>query len=245
MTVRLVLLPGTLCDQRLFAPLARRLRPAVAVKVARWRDLLGHRPASWWRTGGPISLLGFSLGGIWALQQLQGRLLGSTDITIERLALVGSNADPAGHKHHQRAREQLRLLRTRGPVAVARTVKGQYFAHPPKQWQARLVIDMARRTPLTTARKQIHLAASRADSLHAFANFPGPVAVMSGVDDRLCQPSQQWRLQSVRCDALTRAWSRCGHMLPLEAPGRLAVAIQRWLALVPEPRATSTGVPPR
>ncbi|MFM8344485.1 MAG: hypothetical protein ACKOB5_08260, partial [Betaproteobacteria bacterium] len=60
MTTRLILVPGTLCDQRLFAALARRLRPAVSVQVARWRELLRAREPQWWRQGEPFSLLGFS-----------------------------------------------------------------------------------------------------------------------------------------------------------------------------------------
>jgi hypothetical protein len=49
MITRLVLLPGTLCDQRLFAAVARRLRPSVVVRVARWRELLRPREPAWWR----------------------------------------------------------------------------------------------------------------------------------------------------------------------------------------------------
>jgi pimeloyl-ACP methyl ester carboxylesterase len=243
MIKRLILLPGTLCDQRLFAALARRLRPGVAVHVARWRDLLRTQQPFWWRQGHPpINLLGYSLGGIWALQQLQARAHDGSNFGVERLALLGSNAEAAGRKHRRRSREQLRLLRRQGPVALARAAKGQYFAHRPKRWQAQLVLNMAMRTPTGVARKQIHLAANRTDSLHAFANFPGPVAIFSGTHDRLCPAQLQRRLQSARGDAQAQALTRCGHMLPLEAPGRLALAIQRWLERAPASGPIITGV---
>jgi len=241
MTTRLILVPGTLCDQRLFAALARRLRPAVSVQVARWRELLRAREPQWWRQGEPFSLLGFSLGGIWALQRLQAGLAGPTPPPVERLALVGSNADGAGRQHWRRLQEQQRLLQRSGTAALAKAAKGQYFAGRPMRWQARLVLDMARRTPPTTARKQMRLAAQRGDALQALAAFPGPVAVLSGLDDRLCTPGQQQRMQAARRDALAQAWERCGHMIPLEAPGRLALAIQRWLAQTPRPIPISTG----
>jgi pimeloyl-ACP methyl ester carboxylesterase len=245
MTTRLILVPGTLCDQRLFAALARRLRPAVSVQVARWRDLLGVREPSWWRQAAPFSLLGFSLGGIWALQRLQAGLADRTPPPVERLALVGSNADGAGRQHRRRRQEQQRLLQRRGTAGLAKAAKGHYFAGRPTRWQARLVLDMARRTPASTARKQMRLAAQRSDTLEALAAFPGPVAVLSGLHDRLCTPGQQQRMQAARCDALAQAWVRCGHMIPLEAPGRLALAIQRWLAQTPRPQPIAIGVSTR
>ena len=245
MTTRLILVPGTLCDQRLFAALARRLRPLVSVQVARWRDLLGAREPQWWRRGEPFSLLGFSLGGIWALQRLQAGLADPVPPPVERLALVGSNADGAGQQQRRRRQEQQRLLRRRGTAALARAAKGSYFAGRPARWQARLVLDMARRTTPTTARKQMLLAAQRGDTLQTLATFAGPVAVLSGLDDQLCTPVQQQRMKAARRDALAQAWDRCGHMIPLEAPGRLALAVQRWLAQTPRLTPISSGVSTR
>ena len=244
MITRLVLLPGTLCDQRLFAAVARRLRPSVVVRVARWRELLRPREPAWWRGDQPFSLVAFSLGGIWALQRLRGAGHAPAGLAMERLALLGSNAEAAGEAHIKRARAQQRLLSRQGTAAVVRSAKGRYFARRPPSWRVRLVLDMARRTPITTARKQIQLAGHRADGLHAFASFPGPVAVMSGADDRLCPSDLQRRLCHVRRDAWAQVWARCGHMIPLEAPGRLAQALRRWLAQDAAPRSLTSGVFP-
>ncbi|MFZ9433451.1 MAG: alpha/beta fold hydrolase [Burkholderiaceae bacterium] len=230
--MRLIMVPGTLCDQRLFAAVTRRLRPAVCVRVARWRELFGHSRPAWWDAQEPLNLLGFSLGGIWALQRLAQTVPSRAPLKapLARLALLGSNAEAASTPVRRRARAQRRLLQRQGPAAVARAAKSGYFARRPQPWQARLLVQMARSTPRGLARRQLALAAQRADGLEAFRHFPGPVAVFYGHEDRLCPPPLQKRLQAARQDALTKAMNRCGHMIPLEAPGRLAQAIRRWLA---------------
>ena len=174
MAPRLILIPGTMCDQRLFAAVARRLRPAVAVQVARWRDLLGPTRPAWWDGRSPTNVLGFSLGGIWALQRLglQGAVPAEAP-TIQRLALLGTNADPASPAIVRRSREQQRLLARRGTAALARTVKSRYFATRPDRWQAQLVLDMARRHPRRLARRQHDMAASPFDGLEPRTKFPG------------------------------------------------------------------------
>ena len=180
-----------------------------------------------------------------ALQRLQAGLEDPAPPPVERLALVGSNADGAGQQQRRRRQEQQRLLRRRGTAALARAAKGSYFAGRPARWQARLVLDMARRTTPTTARKQMLLAAQRGDTLQTLATFAGPVAVLSGLDDQLCTPVQQQRMKAARRDALAQAWDRCGHMIPLEAPGRLALAVQHWLAQTPRLTPISSGVSTR
>jgi pimeloyl-ACP methyl ester carboxylesterase len=232
MTTRLIVLPGTLCDHRLFAAVTRRLRPAVCVHVARWRELFGRITPAWCEGDEPLNLLGFSLGGIWALERMtQSACLAADRLPpVARLAMLGSNAEAASAPIQRRVRAQSRLLARGGTAAMARAAKAHYFARRPRPWQARLVVQMARATPRGLARRQLALAARRTDGLEAFRTFPGPVAVLYGTRDRLCPPPLQRRLQTARPDALTKAMDRCGHMIPLEAPGRLALAIRRWLA---------------
>lgn len=241
MTTRLIILPGTLCDQRLFAAVTRRLRPDVCVHVARWRELLRNPQPFWWSGPEPYNLMGFSLGGIWALQRLGAASEGSSVARAQRLALLGSNAEPATVRNTHRGRQQKRVLKRQGTAAVARAAKASYFARRPKPWQARLVVQMARSTSRGVARRQFDLASERSDGLAAFQQFEGPVAVLSGVRDRLCPPPLQQRLQQARQDAQVHAIKHCGHMIPLEAPGRLAIAIRRWLAQPAHAQASSSA----
>ena len=84
-----LLLPGTLCDGRVFAPMISHWPKDRLVQVADlhrledplvwWQELLGRLPAQ-------LDVLGFSLGGILAMQ-----LLAVAPERVRRLVLVASN----------------------------------------------------------------------------------------------------------------------------------------------------------
>lgn len=98
----LVLIPGTLCDRRLFAAQARALHGQARIwcveldgleaDVGAWAEqLLRRLPPR-------FSVAGFSLGGLLALE-----LLRRAPTRVERLALVASNAE-AGSRRAQQQR---------------------------------------------------------------------------------------------------------------------------------------------
>ena len=86
----LVMIPGTLCDSRIFARQKRALRGIADVRLVDYDDLSPKRD---WagsllaRLPPRFSVLGFSLGGLWALE-----LLRQAPQRVERIAMVASNA---------------------------------------------------------------------------------------------------------------------------------------------------------
>src|SRR5690242_628498 len=88
----LVLIPGTLCDQRVFDRQLPALRAIARVRVA---DFASMKCREQWLNalidGLPerFSVAGFSLGGIFVLE-----LLRRVPERIERVALIASNAQP-------------------------------------------------------------------------------------------------------------------------------------------------------
>ena len=124
----LLLLPGTLCDARIFRHQCRALRDLADLRAldyagldraGAWLDrLLGELPEH-------FSIAGFSLGGLWALE-----LLRRAPQRVQRLALIASNARPASGRARRRSASQWRVLQRQGPAAVARGAKPAYFHHP-------------------------------------------------------------------------------------------------------------------
>lgn len=224
----LLLLPGTLCDARVFRHQQRALRGLARVEVA---DL--HRlddPVAWasrlLRMLPPrFSVAGFSLGGLLAQE-----LLRQAPQRIERLALIASNARAGSPRGARRSAHLWRLWRAGGAQAVAGEVVPQYFPQRPRRRRlAPLVIDMARRTPAAAARAQFRWAAMRPEGLSALAAFEGPLCLVSGLRDRLCPPAWQREVLRARPQARWTALPRVGHFVPLEAAGRLNHALAGWL----------------
>lgn len=223
----LILLPGTLCDERLFARTADRLRGLARVRTVGYRQMTGP---DWCdrllqRLPPRFLLAGFSLGGLWALE-----LLRRSPQRIDGLALVASNAEAGSRASRRRSTRLWRDWRTAGAAAVARGLKPQYFhAERQRRRHARLVRDMAQSTPRRAARAQFDWAARRPCGLPVLAASQAPLLLVSGATDRLCPRRLQRRIVQARPDAQWVELPRCGHLVPLEAPAALGRALGHWL----------------
>lgn len=224
----LVLLPGTLCDARIFAHQRRVLRDVATVHALDYRQLreLADWPARLLQQLPPrFSVAGFSLGGLWALE-----LMRQAPERIERIALIASNARAAGAAARRKSDRLWRLWQRSGPEAVARRVKPAYFHHPGARRQHGPVVrDMACQTRREAARAEFEWAARRPEGLSVLAGFGGPVMLVSGAHDRLCPPAWQREMLQAQPAARWLELPRVGHFVPMEAPARLSAALRQWI----------------
>ncbi|MCE2667601.1 MAG: alpha/beta hydrolase [Limnohabitans sp.] len=123
----LVMIPGTLCDERIFAQQAKYLRRHCNVILINYKDLrslkdwpkqlLSKLPLN-------FSVLGFSLGGIWALE-----LLRQEPRRINRIALIASNAEAASKVSNLRSQKMWANWKVNGPKSVVDEASKKYFHH--------------------------------------------------------------------------------------------------------------------
>ena len=146
----LVLIPGTLCDARLFEHQVRRLRTRARIVVLDYRRL---RAGADWLAAQTrhlpprFSVAGFSLGGLWALE-----LLRTMPERIERLAMIASNAEAGTQGARRRSSALWRQWRSEGAADVARRLEPKYFHCASQRFKHdRLVRDMAQATPARAA----------------------------------------------------------------------------------------------
>jgi pimeloyl-ACP methyl ester carboxylesterase len=222
------MLAGTLCDGRIFARQRHALRGRADVHAVGYHGLA---PIHDWvdrllaRLPERFSVVGFSLGGLLALE-----LLRRAPHRIERLALVASNAQGAGVIARRRSANMWKTWRTQGPRAVVGRALPNYYHHAAqRERHSPLIHAMAAATPAKACAAQFRWAAMRPEGLAALAAFGGPLLVVSGANDRLCPAPMQQAMVRAQPGAHWLALPRVGHFVPLEAPARLNQALLDWL----------------
>ena len=226
----LVMIPGTLCDERIFAHQARNLKRQYNVILVDYKslrntdnwsyELLAKLPPN-------FSILGFSLGGIWAIE-----LLRLAPQRINRLALVASNAEPASRSSTQRSKEMWAHWKSSGPKSVIANASKKYF-HYPKDFKKHfpLLEDMAVKTKTRAAKSCFEWASSRTSGYQIISNFKNPVLLVSGQKDYLCPKKLQKKMAQENSSTTWIEIPRCGHFITLEQPKKLTQLIQNWLNL--------------
>ncbi|MCC6854168.1 MAG: alpha/beta fold hydrolase [Rubrivivax sp.] len=225
----LLMIPGSFCDERLFAAQVRALnRKArlISADFSRLRDREAWLARLLQRLPERFSVVGFSLGGLIALE-----LLRRAPERVERLAMIASNAEAATRRTDLRTRAQWRLWRQHGPLAALQPVWPNYFGRARRLTRERaLVRRMAQATPAKSARAQLTWAAERPQGRSTLASFQAPLLIVSGRRDRLCPRSAQQHMLRAQPHARWHELRHCGHLIPLEAPRRLGRLLACWLA---------------
>jgi len=215
-----MLLPGTLCDARLFAPMLSNWPKNSVLQVADLHRL--HDPQAWWQEQlsqlpETFDVLGFSLGGILAMQ-----LLALAPERVRRLVLVASNPQAGTAMHAQRVQAQRAQWLQSGSHALALQLLEQTTAPPALSApMIEIVEEMIEATPLQAFDAQGHINAHRADGCAALAQWSGPLMLISGSSDPWCGADKQELMRTARPDALWHVLPG-GHYLPLEQPLTLA-----------------------
>jgi pimeloyl-ACP methyl ester carboxylesterase len=181
----------------------------------------------WWteqleRCTDQIDLLGFSLGGVLAVN-----LMRRSPERIRRVALVAFNPMAGNETHIERARAQQQIWLERGPAAVADAVIEQ--ASPNADDSIRQTIrSMAIDTPTAAFVTQGNLNASRADAIPVLAKWATPLLQISAEEDPWCGADKQIMIQQARPNTEWLSVPATGHFIPLECPSVLADATRAF-----------------
>ena len=225
----LVLLPGMMCDARLYGPQVAALsgrRPVHLAPIgghdsvaALAAEILAHAPPR-------FALAGLSMGGIVAMEvvrQAPGR--------VERLALLDTN--PRGEPPEIQARREPQIAKARaGALAsvMRDEMKPNYLADGPRRGD---ILDLCMAMALDLGpevfERQSRALASRPDQQDTLRAFRGPALVLMGEDDRLCPRDRHDLMHTLIEGSRLVIVEGAGHLPTLEQPERTNAELIRWL----------------
>lgn len=230
----LLLVPGLLCDDAVWAPQGEALADIAAVRVANngETDSLGALAESIIAHAPPrFALAGHSMGGRIALEvarRVPERLIGLALLDTGYEALAPGEA---GKREAEGRHALLALARREGMRAMARTwVQGMVY--PPRLSDEELIepiLDMfERRTPDLFA-MQIRALLARPDATSVLSTLQCPTLVLCGREDAWAPPSRHDVMAKMIRHSTLEIIPDCGHMAPLERPRAVSQALRRWL----------------
>jgi pimeloyl-ACP methyl ester carboxylesterase len=226
--VPLVLIPGMMCDARMWGGIPAALYPRSvthflptgADRMADLaRDLLRDAPQR-------FALAGLSMGGILAME-----VLAQAPDRVERLALLDTN--PRAELTEVKARRESQIARALqgGLAGVMRDeMKPNYLAKGPGQKEVLdLCLDMALTLGPQVFADQSRALRDRADRQAALAAFKGPALVLMGAEDRLCPRDRHELMHELMPQSRLVIIEGAGHLPTLECPDETTAALRGWL----------------
>lgn len=227
----LLLLPGLLCDERLWRDQIRALEGRADCIVADLTldDSLGamaDRALAAVPDGVPIALAGLSMGGYVALEVMRRAPPGR----IERLALLDTSARPDTPEQARRRRGLMSLTRSGQFRGVTPRLLPQLL-HP-KNLDGPLgteVTAMAERVGRDAFLRQQTAILARPDSRPDLPRIAVPTLVAVGEEDVLTPPELAEEIAEGIPGARLHRLPGCGHLPPMEEPEAVTALLAAWL----------------
>lgn len=227
----LLLVPGMMCDRRLWSAQVSALAPLAAPQVADITgratiDALAADVLAW--APPKFSLAGLSMGGIVAMEMLR-----QAPARVARLALLDTN-----HRAELPERRDLRLAQIRRALdgglrrLLIEEMKPLYLAPENRARNDILdtVLEMAQALGPTVFERQSLALRDRRDYTATLQAAACPTLVLCGRHDTLCPVERHREIAGLVPGAELVVLDGAGHLTPMEQPHAVNLALERWLS---------------
>ncbi len=228
---RWLLLPGTLCDARVFDPVMAALGTSISdaarllprINSASLDELVDQAISG---MADRFYIIGFSLGcqvAFEIMRQYPERCLG--------FVLISSTARADAPDMAPVRRAMVQQFDQMGPRAFVETQLWPKYVAAPKTAREeirRCVFDMASDTQPIDFAHQIELAIARPASLGDIAGFRGPILMINGAQDVLTPTDMGVEIVSAADLGTHEIIPDAGHFVVLEQAQLTADTIQKW-----------------
>ncbi|MEJ6404394.1 alpha/beta fold hydrolase [Yoonia sp. 2307UL14-13] len=229
MSEPLVLLPGMMCDARLYGPQIDAFSHERPVMVAPFglhekvreiaTDVLAHAPPR-------FALAGLSMGGIVAMEVIR-----QAPERVTRLALLDTNPKAEAPEIAARREPQMDKVRKGGLRAVMRDeMKPNYLTDGPNTGAILdLCMAMAETIGPEAFIAQSRALQSRPDQQETLKRVTVPTLILCGEDDALCPLHRHTLMHDLIPGSTLTVIKGAGHLPTLEQPDATNEALAAWL----------------
>jgi pimeloyl-ACP methyl ester carboxylesterase len=225
----LVLIPGLMCDARLFGPQIDALSGGVPLHLAvmTGANTVTDIAQNILKTAPPkFALAGLSMGGIVAMEMLR-----LAPDRVDRIALMDTNPLPESDAVKTRRHPQIAKARAGHLDQVMRDeMKPNYLVDTPNRAALLdLCMEMARGLGPDVFVQQSQSLMSRPDQTETLRGSRLPALILCGQGDILCPVSRHEFMHTLMPHATLRIIENAGHLPTLEQPGATTLALREWL----------------
>ncbi|MDP5086295.1 MAG: alpha/beta hydrolase [Yoonia sp.] len=225
----LVLLPGMMCDGRLYGPQITAFSYQRAVMTAPLNDhetvmglatdVLAVAPAK-------FALAGLSMGGIVAMEVIR-----QAPERVTRLALLDTNPKAEAPAVALNREPQIAKVRAGQLRAVMRDeMKPNYLTDGPRMGQILdLCMEMAETLGPEVFLRQSRALQTRPDQQETLRKVAVPTLILCGEDDALCPIHRHELMQALIPGSTLTVIKGAGHLPTLEQPDATNEALAKWL----------------
>ena len=223
------MVPGMMCDERIFSPQIEALSQNLEVTIADISNFSSVRElASDVLKKAPkkFSLLGHSMGGIVAME-----IYSQAPNRIEKLILMDTNPKAELDEVKLKREPQIREVNKGKLLEVMRDeMKPNYLAESEnKRSVLNVCMDMALNLGPDVFINQSRALQSRLDQQNTIQSIKIPVLIMCGSEDKLCPVERHEMMHNMITDSDLKIINNAGHMPTLEQPRETTEVIKEWL----------------
>ena len=225
----LVMIPGMMCDERIFSPQIDSLGDAIELKIAdisRFSSVVDLASDVLKKAPRKFSLLGHSMGGIVAME-----MYSQEPNRIEKLILMDTNPNSELEEVKSKREPQIKDVSEGRLQNVMRDeMKPNYLAQSKNQSSVlNVCMDMALSLGPDVFINQSRALQTRADQQSNIQSINIPVLIICGSEDKLCTVERHEMMHNMISNSELKIINNAGHMPTLEQPSETTEILKEWL----------------
>jgi pimeloyl-ACP methyl ester carboxylesterase len=225
----MILIPGMMCDARLFSPQVEHLSDQYDIhipKLVGQNTINGFAKSILKDTSDSFALLGLSMGGIIAME-----ILRIAPERVDRIALLDTNPLAEKDEIKQRRFPQIEAVQHGRLTDIMRDeMKPNYLADgPQKSIILDLCMDMATNLGADVFIEQSQALMDRIDQTKTLKSANIPALILCGREDILCPIERHELMHDLMPNSTLEIIDGAGHLPVLEQPEITNIKITEWL----------------